>query len=229
METYGKPLIKIDLLSVEAMDKIHNCIDLLCDYGYTERKATLKETYESIIGVYNLERDNKDMWKMLIEHKISSLFQMEQQSGINGIAVAKPESIDELAVLNSVIRLMAPEKGAEQPLEMWARYRQDITQWYREMEDYGLTTEQIKWLGNHNAIHDGICESQEGLMTLVQEERLGGNTLTFADKCRKAIAKKQGKLFDECQEFYFKNAEEKGCDMTLVHYVWDVVFKTQKG
>ena len=222
-------LIKIDLLSVEAMDKIHNCIDLLCDYGYAEHKATLKETYESIIGVYNLERDNKDMWKMLIEHKISSLFQMEQQSGINGIAVAKPESIDELAVLNSVIRLMAPEKGAEQPLEMWARYRQDITQWYREMEDYGLTTEQIQWLGNHNAIHDGICESQEGLMTLVQEERLVGNTLTFADKCRKAIAKKQGKLFDECQEFYFKNAEEKGCDMTLVHYVWDVVFKTQKG
>ena len=37
-------LIKIDLLSVEAMDKIHNCLDLLCDYGYIERKATLRET-----------------------------------------------------------------------------------------------------------------------------------------------------------------------------------------
>lgn len=45
-------LIKIDLLSVEAMDKIHNCIDLLCDYGYAERKPTLRETYESIVGVY---------------------------------------------------------------------------------------------------------------------------------------------------------------------------------
>lgn len=222
-------LIKIDLLSVEAMDKIHNCIDLLCEYGYAERKSTLRETYESIVGIYTLERDNSQMWDMVQNHKIGSLFQMEKQSGIQGIEIAKPRKIDELAVLNSVIRLMASEKGAEQPLDMWARYRQDITVWYNEMKIYGLNDEQINWLANHSAIHDGICESQEGLMSLVQEERLGANTLTFADKCRKAIAKKQGKLFEECEEFYFKNAEEKGCDMTLVHYVWDVIFKPQRG
>ena len=222
-------LIKIDLLSVEAMDKIHNCIDLLCEYGYAERKSTLRETYESIVGIYTLERDDSQMWDMVLHHEIGSLFQMEKQSGIQGIAIAKPRKIDELAVLNSVIRLMASEKGAEQPLDMWARYRQDITVWYNEMKMYGLNDEQINWLANHSAIHDGICESQEGLMSLVQEERLGANDLTFADKCRKAIAKKQGKLFEECEEFYFKNAEEKGCDMTLVHYVWDVVFKPQRG
>ena len=222
-------LIKIDLLSVEAMDKIHNCIDLLCDYGYAERKPTLRETYESIVGVYNLEREDPKMWDMVLEHKIGSLFQMEKQSGINGIAIAKPTHIDELAVLNSVIRLMAPEKGAEQPLDMWARYRQNINSWYDEMRKYGLNEEQIEWLAHHSAIHDGICESQEGLMSLVQEERLGGNDLTFADKCRKAIAKKQGKLFEECEQHYFENAKEKGCDMKLAHYVWDVVFKPQRG
>lgn len=222
-------LIKIDLLSVEAMDKIHNCIDLLCDYGYAERKATLRETYESIIGVYTLERTEPKMWDMVQRHEIGSLFQMEQQSGISGIEIAKPRSIDELAVLNSVIRLMAPEKGAEQPLDMWARYRQNINNWYAEMRQYGLTEEQIEWLGHHPAIHDGICESQEGLMSLVQEDRVGGNDLTFADKCRKAIAKKQGKLFEECEEFFFKNAEEKECDMRLAHYIWDVVFRPQRG
>ena len=222
-------LIKIDLLSVEAMDKIHNCIDLLCDYGYAERKETLRETYKSIVGVYNLEREDPAMWDMVLEHKIGSLFQMEKQSGIQGIAIAKPKSIDELAVLNSVIRLMAPEPGAEQPLEMWARYRANIHEWYDEMQRYGLRQEDIEWLAHHPAIHDGICESQEGLMSLVQEPKLGGNDLSFADKCRKAIAKKQGKLFEECEEFYFKNAKEKGCDMVLAHYVWDVVFKPQRG
>ena len=222
-------LIKIDLLSVEAMDKIHNCIDLLCEYGYAERKPTLRETYESIVGIYNLEREDPAMWQMVLEHKINSLFQMEKQSGINGIALTNPTSVDELAVLNSVIRLMASEKGAEQPLDMWARYRQDITVWYREMEQYGLTDEQIDWLAHHSAITKGICESQEGLMQLLQEERLGGNDLSFADKCRKAIAKKQGKLFEECEKHYFENAEEKGCDMRLVHYVWDVVLRVQRG
>ena len=229
METYGKLLIKIDLLSVEAMDKIHNCIDLLCEYGYTERKPTLRETYESIIGIYNIDRTNPEMWDMVLTHKINSLFQMEKQSGINGIALAKPQSVDELAVLNSVIRLMAPERGAEQPLEMWARYRKNINEWIAEMERYGLSYEQIQWLKNNNAITDGVCESQEGLMSLLQDERLGGNDLSFADKCRKAIAKKQGKLFEECEEQYFKTAKEKQCDMKLVHYVWDILLRVQRG
>lgn len=222
-------LIKIDLLSVEAMDKIHNCIDLLCEYGYAERKPTLRETYESIIGIYNIDRTTPEMWDMVLTHKINSLFQMEKQSGINGIALAKPQSVDELAVLNSVIRLMAPERGAEQPLEMWARYRKNINEWINEMERYGLSYAQIQWLRDNKAITDGVCESQEGLMSLLQDERLGGNDLSFADKCRKAIAKKQGKLFEECEEEYFKTAKEKQCDMKLVHYVWDVLLRVQRG
>ena len=222
-------LIKMDLLSVEALDKIHNCLNLLMDYGYIERKETLRETYEATIGIYNLERDNPEMWKMVWEHKIQSLFQMEKQSGINGIAIAHPKSIDELAVLNSVIRLMASEKGAEQPLDMWARYRKNINEWYQEMRQYGLSEEEIDWLSHHSAISDGICESQEGMMSLIQEERLGGNSLTFADKVRKAIAKKQGKLFEECEEEFFETIKEKNCSLKLAHYVWDVLLKVQRG
>jgi DNA polymerase-3 subunit alpha len=222
-------LIKIDMLSIEALDKIHNELDLLVEYNYIKPEKTLKETYEKVIGIYNLERTTPEMWKMVWEHKISSLFQMEKQSGINGIALTHPKSVKELAVLNSVIRLMAPEKGAEQPLDMWARYRSNIDDWKKEMILYGLSQDNIDWLMSHGAITDGICESQEGMMQLLQEERLGGNDLTFADKCRKAIAKKVGKLFDECEKTYFENAQEKKCDMKLVHYVWDILLRVQRG
>lgn len=107
METIDNPLIKYDLLSVEALDKIHNCIDLICDYGYAERKNSLKETYESIIGIYNLERNDEKMWKMVWNHQIMSLFQMEKQSGIQGIALTHPQSVDDLATLNSVNKIAA--------------------------------------------------------------------------------------------------------------------------
>lgn len=222
-------LIKMDLLSVEALDKIHVCLDLLCEYGYIEPEETLRQTYENVLGIYNIERDDPKMWEMIWNHEIESLFQMEQQSGIQGIAIAKPKNIDELAVLNSVIRLMAAEKNAEMPLNMWGRYRQDISQWRAEMVQYGLSQENIEWLFNHSAITDGICESQEGLMSLVQEERLGGNSLSFADSARKALAKKIGPLFIKCEEEFFKNAEEKNCDMKLAHYVWDVLLRVQRG
>ena len=72
------------------------------------------------------------MWKMVWDHKIQSLFQMEKQSGIDGIALIKPKSVDELAVLNSVIRLMASDKNSERPLDLWAKYRSNIKLWYKQ-------------------------------------------------------------------------------------------------
>ena len=222
-------LIKIDLLSIEALDNIHNCLDLLIKDGYIEQKATLKETYEDTIGIYNLERKSPEMWDLVNNHKIQSLFQMEQQSGIHGISLIHPTSINDLTVLNSVIRLMAPDKGGEQPLDTWAKYRRNINLWYQEMKRAGLTKEEIEWLSKHDACTDGICESQEGLMSLVQEKRLGGNSLTFADTCRKALAKKVGELFNKCEKEFFENAEEKHCSMKLVNYVWNVLLKMQRG
>ena len=162
METYDNPLIKYDLLSVEALDKMHICLDLLAEHGYIKQKETLKETYESVIVIYNLEREDLNMWKMVWNHEIQSLFQMEKQSGIQGIALTHPQSVDDLAVLNSVIRLMAQEKGAEQPLNKFARFKEDIGQWYSEMKRYGLTEEEMTVLEPVVKISYGICESQEG-------------------------------------------------------------------
>lgn len=155
-------MIKIDLLSVEALDKQHICLDLLCDAGYIERKPTLKETYESIIGIYNLERNDQNMWRMVWDHAIFSLFQMEQQSGIQGIELTKPASVADLAHLNSIIRLMAQEKGGEQPLNKYSRFKNDISLWYKEMDEHGLTKEEQKILEPIIKDSYGICESQEG-------------------------------------------------------------------
>jgi DNA polymerase-3 subunit alpha len=222
-------LIKYDALSIEGADKLHVCLDLLCEYGYVKPEPTLKETYEKVIGIYNLDRTSEDMWKMVWEHKILSLFQMEQQSGIQGVALTKPKNINDLCVLNSVIRLMAPDKDSETPLVTWSKYRTNINLWIDEMKEYGLSEEEIKWLSCHPAITDGLCESQEGLMSLVQEPRLGGNSLTFADKCRKGIAKKQGKLFQECENTFYENIKKNNCSEKLAHYVWDVLLKVQRG
>ena len=219
----------MDLLSVEAMDKMHICLDLLCDYGYVERKPTLRETYESTIGIYNLERESKDMWHMVWNHEIQALFQMEQQSGIQGIALTKPESVDDLAHLNSIIRLMAQEKGGEMPLNKYARFKDNIQLWYDEMEQFGLTEEETKILEPIIGGSYGICESQEAFMQLVQISECGGFDLNFADKLRKAIAKKNPKAYDELTKEYFETCRERGLSMNLCNYVWNVLVATSRG
>ena len=222
-------LIKYDILSIEALDKIHNCIDLICKYGYETEESTLKKTYEKIIGIYNLEREAPEMWKMCWEHKVMSLFQMEKQSGISGIAAMKPTSVDDLAILNSAIRLMATEKGGEMPVNKLARFKAHPDDWDYELRKYGLGAEAKEILEPVLNVSYGLCIAQEQFMQLVQLPELGGFNLTWADKLRKSIAKKNPAEYEKLTEEYFKVIKEKELNEKLCTYVWNVLIAMSKG
>jgi len=221
-------LIKYDILSVEALDRIHNCLDLLKKDERIEGD-TLKEMYENTIGIYNLERDAEDMWHMCWNHEVMNLFQMEQQSGIQGIAALKPTSVDELAILNSVIRLMAQEKGAEIPLQKLARFKIDKRCWDAELAQYGLGKDAKDILEPVLNLSYGLCISQEQFMQLVQLPELGGFNLTWADKLRKSIAKKNPAAYEELTKEYIKTVREKELNEDLCKYVWNVLIAMSRG
>ena len=222
-------LIKIDLLSVECLDKIHICVDLLCDYGYIDRYENLKDTYNAFLDIYKLERNAPEMWEMVWNHEIQALFQMEKQSGIQGIALTHPESVDDLAVLNSVIRLMAQSKDEEQPLVKYARFKDDVSQWYQEMDEHGLTQDEQDLLKPIIGQSYGIAESQEKIMSLVQMPECGGFDLTWADALRKAVAKKQPGAYLKLQDEYFNAVKEKGLSYKLCDYVWNTLVAMSRG
>ena len=222
-------MIKMDLLSVEAADKIHTCLDLLIEQGYIKQYPTLRETYENAIGVYKINRDDEKMWDMVQNHEIVSLFQMEQQSGVRGIALTHPRSVDELAVLNSVIRLMATEKGAESPLDKYARFRERPADWDKEMKQMGLTDEERAIMHRELDISDGMSITQEQFMQLVQLPECGGWDLQFADKLRKSIAKKNPKEYDALTKQFFENVEEKGLSKKFCNYVWNIEIALSRG
>lgn len=222
-------LIKFDCLSVEALDKIHACLNLLLKDGTIEWQGSLKDTYEKYLGIYTLERDTEDMWKMLWEHKVLSFFQMEKESGRQAIALSKPHSVDDLAALNSVMRLMAQEKGGETPLAKYARFKTDISQWYDEMSSMGLDEEEQNILTDILGVSYGICEAQEYLFLLVMHPKIGGFSLAWADKLRKSVAKKAPKDFELLQKEFFENAKEKELSNKLVRYVWFVLIFMQRG
>ena len=221
--------IKMDLLSVEAADKIHVCLDLLINDGFIEKKPTLRETYEAALNVYALERDDPKMWDMVQNHQIISLFQMEQQSGLRGIALTHPRSVDELATLNSVIRLMATEKGAESPLDKYARFRSHPRDWDDEMIKCGLTPDQRAILHRELDISNGLSITQEQFMKLVQLPECGGWDLQWADKLRKSIAKKNPKEYNALTEQFFERVEEKNLDKRFCDYVWNIEIALSRG
>lgn len=221
-------LIKIDVLAIEALDKMQACLDLLCYDGLIEKKATLRETYESALGIYKIDRTSRGMWKMLWDNKIFSVFQMDAASGIQGIAMTHPENVEDLATLNSVIRLMGDGKG-ETPLEKYKRFREDSYAWDEEMMQWGLIQEERKLLHSYLDQSNGICEAQERMMELLLNPQIAGWSLGQVDKVRKSVAKKKPKEFAQLEKDFYKNAEEKHLSLNLAEYVWQVLISTQAG
>ena len=220
--------IKYDILSIEGLDKIHICLDLLKEYNYIPNKP-LKELYEDTVGIYKIEREEPKMWKMLWNHEILSLFQMNQQSGINGIETLHPTSVEDLAILNSTIRLMAQEKGGEMPTEKLARFKADPSQWDDELRRYGLGEKEKEILEPVLNLSYGLCIAQEQFMQLVQLPELGGFPLEFADRLRKSIAKKNPKEYEQVTNKFFEVTEKKGCNYRLCNYVWRVLIAMSRG
>jgi DNA polymerase-3 subunit alpha len=124
---------------------------------------------------------------------------------------------------------MAQEKGAESPLQKYARFKNDITQWYDEMCSMGLTEEEQDILKEILGVSYGICEAQEYLYLLVMHPKIGGFSLSWADRLRKSVAKKNPADFEQLQKEFIQNAEEKNLSNKLTKYVWFVLIYMQRG
>ena len=169
------------------------------------------------------------MWEMCWNHKVSNLFQMEEQSGVQGIAALRPTSVDDLAILNSVIRLMPQTKNAELPLDKLVRFKENPKAWDEELRFYGLGEEEKKILEPVVGISYGLCIAQEQFMELVQLPELGGFDLTWADSLRKSIAKKNPAAYEALTKEYFETVRKKKCNMKLCTYVWNVLIAMSRG
>ena len=59
------------------------------------------------------------------------------------------------------MRLMTAEKGQETPMDKYVRFKNDISLWYKEMDDFGLTKKEQKTLEPYFKSSYGVPPSQE--------------------------------------------------------------------
>lgn len=222
-------LIKIDELSTDATDLLHATLNLLLKDNQIQWQGDLYSTYMKYLGIYNIDRDAPELWKMIGDQKIMNLFQFDKDSGKKALSLVKPHSVDDLATINSVIRLMPQNKGDEMPLEKYARFHENIQLWYDEMTEYGLTQEEQDILKDILGISYGICEAQEYLVLLTMHPKIGGFDLRWSDQLRKSVAKKNPKDFLRLEKEFFENAKEKNLSPNLTNYVWYQLIYTQRG
>lgn len=220
--------LKMDCLSVEALDKIHATLDLLLADNKIEWQGDLKSTYDKYLAPDILDREDKEMWHKVWRNETIDLFQMDTPVGKQSVALVKPESIPQMAAVNSLMRLV-PEKGSKTPTEEYVMYKQHPELIKKEIDELNATQKEKEVLYNFMKDYTGVLESQESAMLAVMIPEFTAYDVPHANKIRKIIAKKKMKEIASAREEYFKIGAEHGVSEDILKYIWDVQIKRQLG
>lgn len=215
--------MKIDLLVTDAMDKLMKAVELLENDGEIEKDLSLKEQYNRYLHPDILEYDNKDMWGKLHTGEVLDVFQFQTDLAIQALKKTKPISIVEMAQINTLMRLSSED--GEQPMDTFVRFKADISLWYKEMRDFGLSEDEIKVMEEHLLALKGVCDTQEALMTISMDKRISSFSMSEADGLRKILAKKLTKEIAGARQHFIEKGLEQGTREVFLRYVWDVQFK----
>lgn len=220
--------LKYDLLTVAALDKIHATLNYLLEDRVIEWQGDLLSTYNKYLLPAVLEYDDPKMWEKLWEGEVIDAFQFDTMVGSQAIKLIKPESVGELAVANSIMRLMAQD-NMDLPLDTFVRYKKDLNLWYHEMKLYGLTQAEIQVLEPYLKPLYGVADSQEVAMQLTMDPKITGFNLTQANSLRKAIAKKDFEVLTKTKEMFYEHGRALGTSQFMLDYVWNVQIGRQVG
>lgn len=222
--------LKEDMLTVSALDKIRFCMDMLVENGHMEWQGSLRKTYDKYLHPDVLDYDTQEMWDWVGEGKVIDLFQFNTQVGIQAAKKIKPHSLKELAAANSVMRLMIDKEGAEQPIDTYIRYKNNINEWYDCMrQEYHLTEDEIHTVEPYLKPTYGVGDTQEVVMQLSMDPKISGFNVKQSNLLRKSISKKSKELQLEMKEYFFKHGKEIGTSDNLLNYIWDEVVGKQLG
>lgn len=213
--------LKLDYLSIDALDKIHQTMNLLIEDGLMEWQGSLRKTYDKYLHPSVIE-DNPNFYEPAWNKEIISLFQFLTTVGGDAISTAKPNNLADLMAINSLMRLMVLKTG-EMPLDKFARFKKDIQLWYNEMDEYGLTQEEQKKLEPLYLQSSGVPNTQEETMAVLMEV-LDWDEIE-ANAARKSIAKKKKEMVAGLKEKVFNSPGSNN----LHKYIWETVIEPQLG
>ena len=125
---------------------------------------------------------------------------------------------------------MVTGEDAEQPMDTYIRYKNDINQWYSCMkDDYDLTDEEVKTVEPYLLPVYGVGDTQEVVMELSMDKHIADFGIAESNKLRRSIAKKKKDLQAEMKEEFFQRGTEIGTSRNLLNYIWKEVVGKQLG
>lgn len=218
--------IKIDFLSIDALDRIRESMDLLLDNKKIEWQGNLKKTFDKYLHPDVIDLEDKRLYDIINSGTMPHIFQFSSPVGGQGIQKVQPQTFEQLGSTNSLIRMTTT---GEQLIDKYIRFRDNPDDWDNEMIENGLNESERNVLHNLLDKTFGINDTQEMLMIEVMDKNISSFTLGMANKMRKAVAKKSEKLQEQQKEIFYKNGLEAGTRKEMLDYVWNFNIVPQFG
>ena len=210
-------MVKYDFLVTEVQDKLAQTIRFLQEDGEIEDNGiNLRSVYDKYFHPNILPKDDEKVWNAIRDGSVINVFQFDSEVGSQAAKKIKPQTISELADANGLMRLMTAEKGAETPMEKYIRFKNDISLWYHEMDNWGLTKEEQASLEPYFKSSYGVPPSQEQLMLMLMDPNICNFNLMEANTARKIVGKKQ---MSKIPELHQKILDSASSDR-LGKYIW---------
>lgn len=216
--------LKFDLLSIDALECIRACMDLLIKNGYMKWQGSLRNTYNHYLSYDVLEKNNQEMWALL--PKMVNAFQYDTRTGKEALRKIGATNLTELTLANGLMRLAVPE--GEQPMDIYVRYRKNINDWYEDMTAYGIPQNEQEILKELLGNYCGMMIAQSTMMSVLMDKRVCGFTLKEADKARKAVAKKSPEALAETEKTLYEKGYACGRSKAFLDYLWNVQIEMSK-
>lgn len=218
--------LKLDFLSISALDRIRKCFELLLEYKKIEWQGTLRDTYNKYLHPDVLEYKDEKMWELLYSGEVINAFQFETVVGGAALRKVNPHSLQEVIAANSLMRLSCEGK---QPIDKFVEHKYNMQLWEEEMDLYQLTEEEKQIFRDHLAVTYGIADTQESVMQLSMDDRVCGFDTVLANKLRKSIAKKDPDLQKQIKGIIFDHGRKLGTRENVLDYFWDMCIVPQLG
>ena len=220
--------LKFDLLSVENLDSIHETLNLLLNNHIIEDKGSLRDNYNAYLHPDILDYKTPQMFDLLSSDSGVDVFQLSTDLAKKSCKMLNPQSLKEMSLINSVMRLMG-DGITESPIEKYNRFKNDISQWYLEMEKAGLTKEEQNVLEKYLLPSSGMAICQETVMLISMDDKISGFTMGESNTLRKSIAKKSATLVEKSRNLFYEKGQKLGTSQNMLDYVWNVQISLSLG
>lgn len=156
--------------------------------GVIEQDLSLRQIYNKYLHPQVLPLDKKEIWEALCDGSVLNTFQFDSDIGAQAVKKTQPHSIQEMTDCNGLMRLMTGD-GGENPIDKYVRFKKNISLWYKEMTDAGLTKAEQQTLEPYFKESYGVPPSQEQMMWILMDKDICNFSLAEANTARKIVGR----------------------------------------